>query len=103
MLSQKTLRRQSSRRSSLVKPPVCSVCQGDFFRVRDKSRVLYPSSCYAVPEKSAFFNQTTVDRSVSIQFVGVNIANFDENDQTTRISDQGETVLFTTIFNNIDM
>lgn len=94
MLSQKPTHYQNSRRTSLVKPPVCSVCQGDFFRIRDKDKVLYPSSCYAVPEKSAFFNQAAIDRSYPIQFIGVNVANFDENDQTTRLSDQGEIVCY---------
>lgn len=70
----------NSRRSSLVKPPRYSLCQGPFFRIRDYGKPLYPSECYAIPEVGALDTTSVVNRAKPILFIGTDVATFDESD-----------------------
>lgn len=70
-------------RSSI--PPRFSISQGSFFRTRDPNKELYPSHCYANPDVPALHLSPYNCRSNPIQFIGVNIASFDENDPSTAL------------------
>ena len=84
------------RRSSVVVPR-SSVCQEEFFRVREKERTLYPSSCYAIPDTSALVSSPVYKKLTPLLFVGVDVAEFNEADPSTNIDYIGEEVRFSFI------
>ena len=60
-----------------------SVKQPPFRRVRPIGSPLYPSYAYDIPEKGCISHSGMSFKSDPIQFVGVDIVEFDENDPTT--------------------
>ena len=60
--------------------------------MRGYDKPLYPSRCYAVPETSAFNFSPYPEKNLPILFIGVDVAEFNETDPSTRLLYTGEEV-----------
>lgn len=78
----------------MLRMPPQSISQGEFFRVRERGKELYSSSCYAIPKTSCLIDKKKPDRNVPISFVGVDIAVFKETDPPTKLGSFSEEVAF---------
>ena len=85
-------RTHSSHRSSLLIPPRYSVTQGDFFRVRDRSKEVPSSYCFAVPSTPCICFSPPPVTSNPITFVGVDVIQFNQSDPCTVFLSQSEEV-----------
>ena len=64
-------------------PPRYSIGQPPFSRTREIGSIVYPSACYAIPECSCMLPTYSPYKMNPINFIGVDIVEFDENDPAT--------------------